>query len=124
MFLNFLLLFGNLDSISNIFKKKIFLIADVFLNWRTPKNVVRQMSKKSRLRGPFYNQHGKQAETLLKSERQHLNHIYWSLWRQLSWKKSLLVNGPKHCWKLNDITFTIIIDHCEDKSVRNGVCQW
>ena len=27
----------------------------------------------------------------LQSERQHLYHIYWSLWRQFSWKKSLLV---------------------------------
>ena len=30
-------------------------------------------------------------ETLLKSERQQLYHIYWSLWRQFSWKKSLIV---------------------------------
>ena len=31
----------NLDSILNIFKKKMTLIADIFLNLRTPKNVVR-----------------------------------------------------------------------------------
>ena len=36
-FLNFL----NLDSILNISKKKITLIANVFLNFRTPKKVVR-----------------------------------------------------------------------------------
>ena len=36
-FLNFL----NLDSILNIFPKKTTLIADVFLNLRTPKDVVR-----------------------------------------------------------------------------------
>ena len=29
--------------------------------------------------------------TLLKSARQHLYHIYSSLWRELRWKKSLLV---------------------------------
>ena len=28
---------------------------------------------------------------LLQSERENVCHIYWSLWRQLSWKKSLLV---------------------------------
>ena len=36
-FLNFL----NLDSILNISKKKITVIANVFLNFRTPKKVVR-----------------------------------------------------------------------------------
>ena len=36
-FLNFL----NLDSILNISEKKITLIANVFLNFRTPKKVVR-----------------------------------------------------------------------------------
>ena len=49
------------------------------------------MSKKSRFRRSFNKQHGKRAQTLLKSESQHLYHIYWSLWRQLSWKKFLLV---------------------------------
>ena len=29
-------------------------------------------------------------QTVLKSEPHHLCYIYWSLWRQLSWKKSLL----------------------------------
>ena len=38
---NFFLNFPNLYSILNIFKKKMTLIADVFLNLRTPKNVVR-----------------------------------------------------------------------------------
>ena len=40
-FLHFFLHFLNLDSILNIFEKKMTLIADVFLNLRTPKNVVR-----------------------------------------------------------------------------------
>ena len=29
------------------------LIADVFLNYRTPKNMVMEISKKFRFRGPF-----------------------------------------------------------------------
>ena len=49
LFLHFL----NLDSILKIYKKKMNLIADVFLNLRTPKNVVRSISKKSRFRGLF-----------------------------------------------------------------------
>ena len=35
------------------FLKKMTLLADVFLNIQTPKNVVRGMSKKWRLRGAF-----------------------------------------------------------------------
>ena len=67
------------------------LIADVFLKLRTSKNVVRSLSKKSRLRGPFDKQHGKRAQTLLQSKRQLPYHVYWSLRRQLSRKKSLLM---------------------------------
>ena len=88
-FLKFFSHFSNLESISNIFKKKMTLIADVFLNLRTPKYVVREMFKKSCFRGPFDKWHGKRAETLLKSNWQHLYYIYWSLWRILELKKSL-----------------------------------
>ena len=77
--------FLNLESILNIFRKKTALQADVFLNLRTPKNV-RYMSKNSCLRWPFEKEHGKWSEILLKFERQHLYHIYWSLGRQFSWK--------------------------------------
>ena len=52
-FLNLSFRFLNLDSILNIFKKRMALIADVFLNLRTPENVFREVSKKSRFRGPF-----------------------------------------------------------------------
>ena len=67
------------------------LIADVFPKLRTQKNLVRSMPKKSSLEGSFGKQHGKRAQTLLKFAWQHLYHIYWSLWRQLTCKKSLLV---------------------------------
>ena len=49
--------------------------ADVFPKLRTPKNMVRSISKKSRFRGPSEEQHGERVETLLKSERQHIYHI-------------------------------------------------
>ena len=90
-FLNLFLHFLNLEAFLNISKGKITLIADVFLKLRTPKYDVREMSKKFRFRRPFDKWHSKRAKTLLKSERQHLYHIYWSLWRQFSWKNSLLV---------------------------------
>ena len=50
-------------------------IADLFPKLRTPKNVVRYMSKKSRLKGPFDRQHSKRVKTLLGSEPQHRYHI-------------------------------------------------
>ena len=67
------------------------LIAEVFPNFQSPKNKVRSMSIKSRFKGSFKKQHGKCAQTLLKFAWQNLYHIYWSLWRQLTFKKFLLV---------------------------------
>ena len=40
---------------------------------------------------PLRKQHGKRGKTLFRFGRQHFFHIYWSLWRQFSCKKSLLV---------------------------------
>ena len=51
------------------------LIADLFPKLRTPKNVLRYMSKKSRFQGPFDRQHRKRVQTLLRSEPQHHYHI-------------------------------------------------
>ena len=51
------------------------LIADLFPKLRTPKNVVRYMSKKSRFKVPFNRQHGKRIQTLLRSEPQHRSNI-------------------------------------------------
>ena len=51
------------------------LRADLFPKLRTPKNVVRYMSKKSRIKGPFDRQHGKGFQTLLRSEPQHPYHM-------------------------------------------------
>ena len=79
----------------NIFSNKVTLIADIFPTLKTAKDVVRQMSKKFPFRRPFEKWHGKKPQTLLKSEGQHIYHIYWLLWRQLSFKKFLLV-----IWKI------------------------
>ena len=51
-------------------------IANVFLELPAPKNVVRAMSKKLCLTGPFNRQHGKWVETLLQSERQQLYNVH------------------------------------------------
>ena len=72
------------------------LIADVFPKLRTQKNLVRSMNKKSTFKGSFEKQHGKCAEILLKCQGEHLYHIHWSMWRQLTWKESLVVT-----WKIS-----------------------
>ena len=51
------------------------LIADLFPKLRTPQNVFRYISKKSRFKGPFERKHGKRVQTLLRTERQHRYHI-------------------------------------------------
>ena len=66
-------------------------MANVFPKLRTPKNVVRKMSKKCRFTVPFNKQHGKLTQILFESERRQFYHIYWLLWTQLSLKQSLLV---------------------------------
>ena len=49
------------------------------------------MSKKCRFTVPFDKQHGECAQTLFKSSRRHLYHIYRSVRRIFSLKKSLLL---------------------------------
>ena len=53
--------------------------------------MITEICKKSRFRKPFDKQHVRRAQTLSQSWRQHLYHIFWSLWRYLSLKRSLLV---------------------------------
>ena len=67
------------------------LIAYLFLTLRPAKNVVRYMCKKSRFKLPFQKEYGKRVSPLLKSARQQLYQIFWSMGRQLNCKKSLLV---------------------------------
>ena len=76
IFPNFFLHFLNLHELSNIFKKRMTLIADFFPKLRTPENVARYMSIKSRFKGPFDRQHGKRVQTVLQSGQQHCYHIY------------------------------------------------
>ena len=75
----------------NIFKKKMILIAEAFPKLQSLKNKVRAMSINTGFKGSFKKQHGKCVQTLFKFAWQKLYHIYWSLWRQLSFKKFLLV---------------------------------
>ena len=74
-FFQFFLAFSKSQLISNIYKKKMTFIVEIFPILRTPKNVVRSMSKKSRFKEPFHRPHGNRVQTLLRSEPQHRYHI-------------------------------------------------
>ena len=84
----------------NIFKKKkkMTVIAEVFPKLQIPKNMVTSMCKKSHFKGYFGKQHGKRAKALLEFASQYLYHIYWSLWRQSTFKKYVLVT-----WKISKL---------------------
>ena len=49
------------------------------------------MPKKPRVRTLKESQHVKDSEKLLKSARQNFCHIFWSLWKEISSKNSVLV---------------------------------
>ena len=49
------------------------------------------MPKKIPVRNLMDSQHVKVSERLLKSARQYFCHIFWSLWKNMSSKNSLLV---------------------------------
>ena len=57
------------------------LIADFFPKVRTPENVARYMSNKSRFKGLFDRQHGKRVQTVLRPGQKHFYHIYRSFGR-------------------------------------------
>ena len=77
------------------FQKKTTLIAYAFPKLQTAKDGVREVSKKFHFRRPFDKRYGKRSQTLFNSAGQHPYYIYWSLWKQMSWKKYLLV-----IWKI------------------------
>ena len=52
------------------------LIADFFQKLRTPENVARYISNKSRFKGTFDRQHGKRVQTVLRSGQKHFHHNY------------------------------------------------
>ena len=76
------------------FQKNMNLIGYVLTKLQAPKDVVKQMSKKTCFRRPYEKWNVKWSETRLKSARQHLYQIWsidWSIWKKLSCKKSISV---------------------------------
>ena len=103
------------------------LITDVIPKLWTPNDVVRSMSKKWHLRGPFQKQHGKRVQTLLKSERQHLSQNYWSLSGELSCRKSLYVIWKILSLLVNTVTaddkYSVLYRDNSTQPIQMHLCQ-
>ena len=84
----FLFHLWNLHQISNIFKKKKIVIANVFPKLATAQGLVTPLTIQRRLKTSFESQHVKRFQTLVKSSWEHFYHIFWSLWGEIIWKIS------------------------------------
>ena len=67
------------------------LVAYVVSKLQTVKVMVRQISEWPRFIAPFYGQHVKGSQTLVKSPWEYFYQIIFSLWENLTWKTSQLV---------------------------------
>ena len=78
LFLNFLFHWWNLHQISNILKKKMIAIANVFPKLQTVKNFVRPLPKKHRFGTCFDSQHVKMSQIHSKSPWERFYHVFSS----------------------------------------------
>ena len=88
-FLGFLFHLSNLHQISNIFKKKEIVIANVFPKLATVQGLDAALTIQRRPKTFFDSQQVKRFPTLVKSSWEHFYHIFWSLWGKIIWKISL-----------------------------------
>ena len=86
--LGFLFHLWNLHQISNIFKKKKIVIANVFPKLATVQGLVTPFTIERRLKTSFDSQHVKRYQTLLKSSWEHFYHKFSLLWGEIIWKIS------------------------------------
>ena len=68
----------------------MIITTNVFPEFKTGKDLVRQVSKKHRFRTPFDNQHVKGSQTPVESAWQHFYQKSPSLWAKLVWKMYVL----------------------------------
>ena len=73
----------NLHQISNIFKKKKIVIANVFQKVATVQGLVKPLTLQGRLKTSFDSQHVKRFLTQVKSSWEHFYHTFSSLWGKI-----------------------------------------
>ena len=82
-FLGFLFHLLNIHQISNIFKKKKIVIANVFPKLATVQGLVKPLTIQRGLKTSFDSQHVKRFLTQVKSSWGHFYHIFSSLWGKI-----------------------------------------
>ena len=87
-FRGFLFHLWNLHQISNIFKKKKIVIANVFTKLATVQGLLTPLTIQRRLKTSFDSPHVKRYQTLVKSSWAHFYHIFSSPWGEIIWKIS------------------------------------
>ena len=92
-FPNFLFHLWNLHQISNILKRKVMVIANVFPELQTVKNFVRPLSKKRCFGRCFDSQHVNLSQLFAKSPWEWFCHVFESCWEKLVWKMSSVLLG-------------------------------
>ena len=92
-FHTFLLSFCNLHQILSILKKKIMVLANVFLKLLTVKNFVTPLCKKHRFGTRLDSRNVKVPKILAKSPWECFYYLFSSIWRKLIWKISPLGLG-------------------------------
>ena len=83
LFFNFLFHFWNLHQILNILKKKMMVLANVFLKLQTVKNFVAPICKKRRFRTRLDSRHVKEPRIVAKNPWECFYYILSSIWRRL-----------------------------------------
>ena len=91
--LHFLFNFWNLHQILNVLKKRIIVIANVFLELQAVKILVRLLSKERFFRTHFDSQHVKASQVLAKYQWEHFYHVFSTFSGELIWKMSPLMLG-------------------------------
>ena len=87
-FIRFLYHLWNLHQISNIFKKRKIVIANVFPKLLTVQSLITPLTCQCRLKTSFDSQHVKRFPALVKSSWEHFYNTFSSLWGEIIWKIS------------------------------------
>ena len=90
LFLNFLFHLWNLHQILNSLGKKTIVIADVFRKLQTVKYLLKPHFRKLCFRTSFDSQRINGCQQFVKSRWEQFYQIFWSLWREMTWKISPL----------------------------------
>ena len=90
-FPDFLLHFWNVHEISNIFKKRLSVLAILYPKLLFPKEVATETSRRSCFRTPFGNQRVNVFQKPLKEARHHYYSFFPWIIGKVSWKKTALL---------------------------------